>query len=376
MTTMGKVCKPRFSYARKVADKIFKDFTDHKYPVNTLKIIKENKNIKIVSYEYYSKKTKKSIDEIEDFSKDSYTYCQEKDNTLRFLIIYNSKIYSIARIRFSVAHELGHIFLNHFSSNCSNLSEKEYSVYEAEANTFANELLIPPSLLNESASADEIYKHFDVSKQAAQVSLEIKAKHPFIKMSETLYSALKESKPIFRRPSVINNIVPREKSTIKSLNELIISYKDPTIYFCENCFNTEKCVFTRLNYCPICGERKLKIIERNQYYSFHELLEEKIMIYPGFSVNQYGRLVGPCPICGNQEIKGSFCNICGTFLVNKCSGWHKSGSPNILNFDKSCEIVLDGNDRYCPQCGAESTFLYNGILQEWNSFNQQINNNF
>lgn len=73
-----------------------------------------------------------------------------KHRTKRPLVILNEDIKSPARIRFTLAHELGHILLPlHFGDFVDQLGmESDYSLpLEAEANRFASEVLLPSSWL-------------------------------------------------------------------------------------------------------------------------------------------------------------------------------------------------------------------------------------
>lgn len=375
---MKKSKKPDYTKARKVADLVFDKITDHKYPVNTLKIIYQLKNIKISTYEDFAIKSNCNVKSLRECSPDAFTVCKAFTHENKYVILYNSEVNTVGRIRFSIAHELGHIFLGHFNEEGSllkrgGLPENTYKKYEVEANTFANELLIPPCLLNEKYKAEDIYQKFDVSKQAAEVALEIKKEHSFLKPSYILCSDLKNNVPIFRKKRLFQKIVPREENTVRNFKSLIISYKDPSIYVCKNCLNTEKSYYSNLIYCPACGSRKLIIISKKYYYIFHELIEEKIMKYPGLKVNTDGRLEENCPICENEDIKGDFCSICGTYLVNVCSGDHKVGENQYLE-KKPCIGALDGSDRFCPYCGALSTFFENGLLEDWDTAKNKIQN--
>lgn len=60
-------------------------------------------------------------------------------------IIYNDSR-AVVRKRFSVAHELGHLYIGHLHGNSSNdLNSTNFD--EIEANAFAAHLLMPPELL-------------------------------------------------------------------------------------------------------------------------------------------------------------------------------------------------------------------------------------
>jgi len=89
----------------------------------------------------------------------SYYY----DDLKEFHIIYNDSR-KHARIRFTIAHEIGHIVLGHKESNEEN---------ESEADFFARSLLVPiPIILFKEISDEEIImEEFDVSFQVASIVL-------------------------------------------------------------------------------------------------------------------------------------------------------------------------------------------------------------
>lgn len=70
-----------------------------------------------------------------------------------YKVVYNEYIASSARIRWTLIHELGHIYLGHLTdfeqANVSNgnLVDSEYQVLEREANFFASEILAPKIVL-------------------------------------------------------------------------------------------------------------------------------------------------------------------------------------------------------------------------------------
>lgn len=77
-----------------------------------------------------------------------------------YFIIYNSK-HIIGRRRWTIAHELGHIFLEH---------EEQSRVNEAEANYFAKELLMPMAVLVEmgATSVEDASKTCNVTGEASK----------------------------------------------------------------------------------------------------------------------------------------------------------------------------------------------------------------
>lgn len=81
-------------------------------------------------------------------------------------IFINPTIISPQRIRFTIAHELGHILLGHLNMDtCTqNDDEKEW-----QANVFASRLLAPPCVLHEMCVTDSqsISRICDISQTAA-----------------------------------------------------------------------------------------------------------------------------------------------------------------------------------------------------------------
>lgn len=76
------------------------------------------------------------------------------------------------------------------------------------------------------------------------------------------------------------------------------------------------------------------------------------MIYDKFEFSK-------CPQCENEQINDSdnFCMICSENLQNRCT------NNDCENHSQS--NPLPKNARYCPHCGAETTFFQKNFLQEW-----------
>lgn len=83
-----------------------------------------------------------------------------------YIVLYNEKIKSGGRRSFTLAHEIGHIYLDH---------ENDGPGEEREADYFASQLLLPPILVWEllkrsrfTISAHELATIFGTSKMAAE----------------------------------------------------------------------------------------------------------------------------------------------------------------------------------------------------------------
>jgi Predicted Zn peptidase len=94
----------------------------------------------------------------------------------KWYIIYDDDTLK-ERIRFSVAHEIGHIFLGHPLSEWRGsvrTFDEEIPVTERQADVFASRLLMPACVLwgLRIQSVDEIMNLCQVSRQAAEIRLE------------------------------------------------------------------------------------------------------------------------------------------------------------------------------------------------------------
>ena len=89
-----------------------------------------------------------------------------------YIIIYNDK-QNLARVRWSIAHEIGHIALRHFARGIKD------DIAEAEANYFAKEILMPIAVLDKYGchTAEQIAKVCNVSLEAASYRLKDLARH-------------------------------------------------------------------------------------------------------------------------------------------------------------------------------------------------------
>ena len=83
-------------------------------------------------------------------------------------VTYPFTVSKTRRINFTLAHELGHIALEHLSISKSLKSRHQQEIEELEADEFAGRLLMPETeLLNcNYTSVDAVAEHFLVSKQA------------------------------------------------------------------------------------------------------------------------------------------------------------------------------------------------------------------
>ena len=96
-------------------------------------------------------------------SDDAYSTVEEDDTGMnRYVIYYNDYCTTSERIDWSIAHEIGHIYLGHHDA-------PNNGDYELEANFFAKYLMAPPPIIHSAQCHDsnDVAICFNLSKQAA-----------------------------------------------------------------------------------------------------------------------------------------------------------------------------------------------------------------
>ena len=160
--------EPNYSYARKMARKVLKDYKLNQVPTDLKKLV-EGLGLKFIE-----------LNDPEDID----GAILEIDGKPKMAVLNTTK--SIARQRFTLAHELGHIFLNHtkrdiYDAEMSREGEDQISSKsnkppkETEADIFASELLIPYEQLKKNkdklGDLDALAELFQVSKQAMTIAI-------------------------------------------------------------------------------------------------------------------------------------------------------------------------------------------------------------
>lgn len=162
--------KSRIGYARKMARKVLKDCRITGPPVD-LKVILAKKGYGYVEVDNFPDKV------------DAFFLKNENDGKTYAAVNANHHPH---RQRFSLAHELGHILLNHdlnyyqaYVTIDEPPTEKTHTAteaaFEAEANNFAGELLVPLAMLKEefkkTNDLKQLSKIFLVSQHVASISI-------------------------------------------------------------------------------------------------------------------------------------------------------------------------------------------------------------
>ncbi len=316
-------------------------------PVNIKAIVKSFSNCRLIPYSQHMSRHHLTYDEMLDFagSEDAFTdYNRTYD---KYIIYYNDVSMSIVwsyRYRWNIAHELGHVLLNHHTTNSrsrlfrNTLSQSEYRALEAEADYFASYILVPYAAFEEVKfqNSFEIASMCKISGAAAQY-----------RYNDYL---------IWSKDGKFQDDFDYK---IKRLFSEVVHIRYVNKYFsCSACFSHWSLKDSK--YCPICGSHVIhnaSIGEMGMEYSF-------------VALDESGR-AKICPRCGNPHMvpEGNYCIICGAHLVNECSDMQVQIGPNYddVRLSPACSKgkKLPGNARYCPFCGNETTFLQQKLLSPW-----------
>lgn len=291
-------------------------------PIALNKILKELKRtIRICSYTKFSKQYGLSIEEVCQQLESDEGACVYERQKERYIIFYNDTIGNYRRIRFTIAHELGHFFLGHHKRTNTSIMHRKgisltvYNAFENEANCFARNLLSPYPLvpyitdITQQYSVKHIMEAFDISHDAA----------------------------IARRSLFIND----GYRITKAHKEYFKTYRIKYDNYCSVCGNAE---VPKGPYCKICGKE----------YNGYGGKIDRFYYDDGFELDEEMRAV-KCPRCGSDQFDdfNDRCSICGTYLHNHCHGASFNMHDNA------------GNARFCEKCGASTYYKNKKLLKDW-----------
>lgn len=223
------------------------------------------------------------------------------------------------RIRWTLAHEIGHIVLGHLedfdatSLHRGGLSGGQYQVLEREADIFAAELLAPMPILTAlgTETADIIAAICRLSRQAAA------NRERDVKWHAASANRFWQAEALRRHFEPFLSTVPV-------------------------CSNAAWGLLVALSHTRAKGD----MYPVTQKLAFVD-------------TDPQGRFL-TCPRCGNSEFAAdaSYCKLCGLYLFNECSD-ASARTPY------ECGKRNDGDARYCEWCGAETLLLRQGLLMTW-----------
>jgi rRNA maturation endonuclease Nob1 len=329
----------RYTRVRKYVTKFFIDEKITTFPIDPFQIIKNN-NWGLVTYSELAREHGAWIEDIVSAfqSEDGYTIYDGENYT----IAYNDTIQNQGRIRFTLMHEIGHIYMGHLTDfdetilKRSTLTDRKYKILENEVNSFARNVLAPVLIVKELAlsSTYDMVKYFGLSQAAATVRFKALA-HDY---SFAMWPFNEFQMELFK-------------------------------FFISSCLHSKRClvcnhtfVIEEAGHCPICG--------------YKSLIPSKgvgQMLYKGFLLDENSRAT-MCPKCDNEHLgyEGDFCIICGVDIINKCASTYQRSENGYDYLAPGCETLLDGDARFCHKCGNQSSFFQQRLLKSWEDERKQI----
>lgn len=285
-----------------------------KFPINPNIIYDLHENWNLLTY-----KEAKAVLEVNDplnlkkLRADARTIYDSSTDT--YLTVYNESIFPASRIRWTIAHEIGHIVLGHLeyseTAYRENLTTKKYKVLEKEANFFAAELLAPLPILKKLGvqTAKQIKQLCHLSNWAA------------------------------------DNRENDLKSTWWNTYSRYVSFDIPD----EDLFYQLENFLSPITLCidpTTWAKSKLSVNEESVNLS--EVLSS-------ITIDTKGRFT-PCPGCGNQDFSdhAQFCKMCGVCLVKERADHLTENHCGKLNPSDAC---------YCEHCGSRTFLTYKGLFE-------------
>lgn len=271
------------------------------WPLDCTKLIQKMRETQVIPFIYGFFRLPEKYEAITDYRTDHNVYLMQIN---RNRVHYPFETSADRRLNFTLAHEIGHIMLDHLKVPRNLKTKQEIFQEELEANEFAGRLLMPDKLLTNCnfASISAVAEFFNVSNSA--LWMRINKMYRF-------------------------DLLQHKKGLV-----------------CHNCGNTS--MYYTAKYCGICGIE----LEGNT----NGVLG--IMYTDNIRLNNRGEAFS-CPNCNNSELSFTGrCTSCNTLLYNYCS--------KSLYLDRgSCIYTNRGNARYCEMCGSETYFYSIGILKPW-----------
>ena len=314
------------------------------FPVSLKQILKAF-GIRLMTYEEFCLVNDCEVSVcIEQFGKDGATI--EKNG--KYLIVYNRNQTPKDRIRFTIAHELGHIFLHHHSELGTAVLQRLwvekslYDVMEDEANCFARNLLCPAvSVLTVLRAHGFVSSEYD-ERRKRNVWLKIPGAQSLPNLPFGLTDAflVRQSFRVTGAAAGIRCSFLKEdlrNTPMADAADILENISFTTQWRCRKCGSPR---VEDADCCWNCGTK-----DRFGFISSDAPAPPPVPLsYDGYSFLA-------CPVCGNEEIEydDEYCIICGTSLTNRCDGTKNADG----------ELIRHPNPpfaRFCCRCGKPTAY--------------------
>ena len=324
------------------------------YPVSLKQILRHN-GIRLWSYEDFCLANGCSMQECFGlFGKDGATI----ENNGRYLIVYNRHATPKDRIRFTLAHELGHIFHQHHRELGVEILQRLrvektlYDVLEDEANCFARNLLCP-AISVQTVLRDHgfVFSEYDQRQER-----NVWRKVPTAKCLPDLPQNLTDSF-LVRQSFMVTEAAAKARcsflkqdlrnTVMSTASSLLARMRFNAQWRCRQCGAVKQAGW---KYCYHCGSKN----------RFSLIVKESPSLQPVF-LRYTGHRFSSCPVCGNEEMPkdAKYCPICGNAVSNPCVPWRvrNTGINHLLDLSEHGSVHLNPpGARYCLTCGSPTIY--------------------
>jgi hypothetical protein len=275
---------------------------NNRWPLDCTKLIREMKETQIIPFFYGFFRLPEKYEAITDFKSEHNVYLMQIN---RNKVRYPFETSSDRRLNFTLAHEIGHIMLDHLKVPRNLKTATDIEREEHEANEFAGQLLMPEFIIYTC--------NFYSLERAAE----------YLMVSKTA---------LWMRLNTMNRL------------DLLTSKRT---HSCSCCGNMNFSTFAE--FCGICGQP----IQ-------NELRGMRRIIYPtDIRMDRYKRVL-TCPVCHTDKniASGDRCGRCGTYIFNYCSSYFDE-------CQEDCSFANSANSRFCEMCGKPTYYYEKNLLRAW-----------
>lgn len=254
----------------------------------------------------------------------------------RYIVFYNEEKIK-QRIRFTIAHELGHIFLNHHEEYGKSVLERGgvtptlYERIEHEADCFARNLLCPAYNAEQLLISHGFTRSFNsknrwIKTGTTQITKNLKsnigAEALLVRAFDISLAAAKARVDFLAADR--KNLSPDQLDASPTLQ-----LKHTAMWYCPSCGLARR---PGASYCSECGRKSFVFLANRA--TFH---------YRDIGINDFSQFIS-CPVCGNRDFSkdAGFCKICGTPLSNTCT--------------QDVAHINHPEAKYCNVCGKPTSF--------------------
>ena len=340
---------------------VLREASIDRYPVNLKQILKRF-GIRLMTYDEFCRYNECDISVcFEEFGKDGATIARNG----KFLIIYNNRQAVKDRIRFTIAHELGHICHRHHDElGVGTLQrmwvEKQlYDVMEDEANCFARNLLCPAvSVQVVLRSHGFVATDYD-KEQRRNVWWKVANAPclPNLPSGLTDYFLVQHAFQVTGAAAKIRCSFLKEDLRNTAMTEaqtILRRIAFSTQWRCRKCGALR---LADVDYCYHCGSKGR--------YGF---VSARTPSPKPLRLRYNGERFSSCPVCGNGNIApdSNFCDICGSPAANPCIPWrvHNHDLDHLMYLAETGSVHMNPpGSRFCLTCGQPT--LYNRQSEAW-----------